>query len=361
MHPGVLPRPRPRTYVLLWFLPAVCLCFPPPASGQTPSSLNLLQPLAEDRAKVDVFSGADRQFVRGRLLEVTPSTLVLEGRTGRAEVPAAEVREVWSPGGPRYRKPVIVGTAFGLSIGLLAKAGEGDCRDPTSLCATDGPVTGTDIAIVTAIGASSGLGWAWWKRHPRHLLYLSSEAMAEMGPPPGASSPVPSSPVPVAVRPDWQELARLQGGTVEVASRGSGTTLKGTLLSVTPRTIHLLVAGEPYIVPQPEVRKVWSEPRASWWSVVVASLYYGVPWGGVIAVASCGSGAQSDEWSACDSQAFGITIGAYAALFTVAVAKQRHDALAYDASRPAPTSSSAFVLQPLLSPRAVGVRGAFTF
>jgi hypothetical protein len=180
--------------------------------------------------------------------------------------------------------------------------------------------------------------------------------MAEMGPPPGASSPVP-----VGVRPDWQALASLQGGTVEVASRGSGTTLKGTLLSVTPRTIHLLVAGEPYIVPQPEVRKIWSEPRASWWAVVVGSLCYGLPWGGVIAAVSCGSGTQSDEWSACDSQALGITIGAYAALFTVAVSKQRHDALAYDASRPAPTSSSAFVLQPLLSPRAVGVRGAFTF
>jgi hypothetical protein len=356
MHPGVLWQKRPRTRVLLWLVPAVCLCLSPPAVGQTPSSLNLLSPLAEDRAKVDVFSGADRQFVRGRLLEVTPSTLVLEGRTGRTEVPAAEVREVWSPGGPRYRKPVIVGTAVGLSFGLLAKAGEGDCRDPTSLCATDGPVTGTDIAIVTAIGASSGLGWAWWKRHPRHLLYLSSEAMAEMGPPPGASSPVP-----VGVRPDWQELAGLQGGTVEVASRGSGTTLKGTLLGVTPRTIHLLVAGEPYVIPQPEVLKVWSEPRAPWWSVVAGSLYYGLPWGAVVAAASCGSGTQSDEWSACDSQALGITIGAYAALFTVAVYKQRHDALAYDRSRPVPASSSGLVLQPLLSPRAVGVRGAFTY
>jgi len=356
MDTGVFSHQRPRTCVPLWLVPAVCLCLSPPASGQTPSSLNLLKPLAEDRAKVDVFSGADRQFVRGRLLEVTPSTLVVEGKKGRTDVPAADVREVWSPGGARYRNPVIVGTAVGLGFGLLAKAGEGDCSDPTSLCATDGPVTGTDFAVVAAIGAASGLGWAWWKRHPRHLLYLSSEAMAEMGPPPDASSPMP-----VAVRPDWQELAGLQGGTVEVASRGSGPALKGTLLSVTPRTIHLLVAGEPYVIPQPEVRKVWSEPRASWWSVAVGGLYYGLPWGAVIAAVSCGSGTQPDEWSACDSRALGITIGAYAALFTVAVAKQRHDALVYDRSRPVPAASPKLTLQPLVSPRAVGIRGAFAF
>jgi len=354
MHAGVFSQQRPRTRVLLWIVLAICLRLSPPASGQSLSSLSLLQPLAEDRAKVDVFSGANREFVRGRLLEVTPSMLVVEGRKGRTEVTAAEVREVWSPGGPRYRKPLIVGTAIGIGLGLLAKVGEGDCRDPTSLCATDGPVTGTDFAIITAVGASSGLGWAWWKRQPRHLLYLSPEAMAEMGPSPGASGSSPA-----AVRADWQALAGLQGGTVEVASRGSGTTLKGTLLSVTPRTIHLLVAGEPYIVPQPEVRKVWSEPRASWWSVVVGGLYYGLPWGGVIAAVSCGS--EGGAWTSCDTRAVWITIGAFGTLMTYGVAHQRHDALAYDASRPAPTSSSTFVLQPLLSPRAVGVRGAFTF
>ena len=356
MHAGVLSHQRSGPRVLLWLVSAICLSLSPPASGQPPSSLSLLHPLAEDRARVDVFSGASREFVRGRLLDVTDATLVVEGRKGRTEVAAAEVREVWSPGGARFKKPLIVGTAIGLGLGLLAKAGEGDCSDPTSLCATDGPVTATDFAIVTAVGAASGLGWAWWKRQPRHLLYLSPEAIADMGPSPGVSASSPA-----AVRPDWQALASFQGGTVEVASRGSGTTLKGTLLSVTPRTIHLLVAGEPYIVPQPEVRKVWREPRASWWSVLVGSLYYGLPWGGVIAAASCGSGAQSDEWSACDSQALGITVGAYAALFTVAVSKQRHAALAYDASRPVPAPSSAFMLMPILGPRAAGVRGAFTF
>ena len=356
MNIGALSRRPPRTRVLLCLFAAASLWWPPPASGQTPTSLNLLKPLAEDRAKVDVFLGADRQFVRGRLLEVTPSALVLDGRTGRTDVPASEVREVWSPGGARYRKPLIVGTAVGLGLGLLAKAGEGDCSDPTSLCATDGPFTGTDIAIVTAVGASSGLGWAWWKRHPRHLLYLSSEAMAEMVPPPDASSPIP-----VPVRPDWQELAGLQGRTVEVASRAGRTTLKGTLLGVTPRTIQLLVAGEPYVIQQAEVRKVWSEPRTPWWTVVAASLYYGVPWGGVIAAASCGSSTQSDEWSDCDSRALGITIGAQAALATFAVAKQRHDALVYDRSRPVPAAPSSLTLQPILGRRAVGLRGALTF
>lgn len=105
MDPGVLLHQRPRPCVLLWLVPATCLCFSPPAFSQTPSSLILLQPLAEDRARVDVFSGANREFVRGRLLDVTDSMLVLEGRKGRTEMAAAEVREVWRPGGPLRCSP----------------------------------------------------------------------------------------------------------------------------------------------------------------------------------------------------------------------------------------------------------------
>lgn len=355
MHPGVLSHRRPRACALRWFVAVACLCLSPPASGQTPSSMLLLQPLAEDRARVDVFSGSNREFVRGRLLDVTDSALVVEGRKGRTELAAAEVREVWSPGGPRYRKPLIVGTAVGLGLGLLAKAGEGDCNDPASLCATDGPVRAGDIALVTALGTASGLGWAWWKRQPRHLLYLSPEAMAPTGP-----SPDPSGAAPPAMRADWEALAGLQGATVEVAARGSATTLKGPLVSVTPQAVQLLVDGEPYIVRQPEVQRVWREPRASWWTVPAGSIYLSMGPSLLIALAACASRPDEEEAS-CWGQVWGITAGAIAIWGTTVVAKQRRDALAYDASRLVPATSSSLTLQPLLSPRAVGIRGAFTF
>lgn len=337
-------------------MPAACVCLAPPASAQAPSSLGLLQPLAEDRARVDVFSGASRALVSGRLLDVTETVVVVEGRKGRTEVPAAEVREVWSPGGARFRTPLIVGTAIGLGLGLLAKAGEGDCSDPTSLCATDGPFTGADLAVVTALGAASGLGWAWWKRHPRHLLYISSDATAEMGLPQAA----PGS-APAAVRPDWLALARYEGGTVEVAARSSQVTLEGTLLRVTPQAIQLLVDGEPYVIRHADVRKLWREPRVEWWRAGVASLYNGMVWGAVISIATCGTETETNEWSACYGRTLGITSGVFAAVLGYGVSRQRHDALAYDVSRPVPASPPAFVLQPLISPRAVGVRGALTF
>jgi hypothetical protein len=356
MDPGVLSRRRPGGCVLLGLVQAVCLCLPPPAAGQTPSSLNLLRPLAEDRAKVDVFSGANRAFVRGRLLDVTDSALVLEGRNGSTEVAAADVREVWSPGGPRFRTPLIVGTAVGLGLGLLAKAGEGDCSNPASLCATDGPVRAGDIVIMTALGTASGLGWAWWKRQPRHLLYISAEALEEMGPPPGAPASAPE-----AVRPDWLALARLEGGTVEVAARSSEATLKGTLLNVTPQVLRLLVDGEPYVLRQADVRRVWSEPRTGWWRVPVGSLYYGTAWAAMISIATCGSDTETDEWSACYGKTWGITTGVVAAIIGYGVARQRHAGLTYDASRPAPAQSFTFALQPTFGRRSIGIAGACRF
>ena len=355
MSTGVLSSSRLRGCVRLGLGLAAILCCPAPSPAQLPVNLNLLKPLAEDRAKVDVFSGPRRDFVRGKLLDVTDSTLVVDGRKGRTEVPAADVREVWSPGGARYRKPLIVGTSIGFGLGLLAKAGEGDCNDPTSLCATDGPFRATDFAIMTALGTAGGLGWAWWKRHPRHLLYLSPESIAEARQSLGASA------ANAQVRQDWLQLSGLQGGTVEVAQRGSASTLKGSVVSLTPDAVLLLVDGEPYVIRQAEVRKLWREPRASWWRVAAGSLYYGTVWSSLISVAACHADPETHEGSACFGRTFGITTGVFAVLTGVGVAKQRHDALAYDASRPAPAPRSTLMLQPLLGPRAVGVRGAFTF
>jgi hypothetical protein len=364
MDPGVHSHQRPRACVLLWLVAVTCLCLSPPASGQTPSSLNLLKPLAEDRARVDVFSGANREFVRGRLLDVTDSALVVEGRKGRTEVSAADVLEVWSPGGPRYRRPVIVGSAIGLGLGLLAMAGDGDCNDPTSLCATEGPFTGGDVAIVTALGAASGLGWAWWKREPRHLLYLSSQPTAESHavPEPRIPEPAAEPPAPATaeVRPDWLSLGALEGRTVEIAQRGNAAILTGPLVAVTPEAIKVLVNGEPFVVRQREVSKVWREPRVGWWRVPIASLYLAIGPSLLVSLAACSSRPEAEE-SECAGRTYGITAGVMGVLTSYSVARQRYGALAYDASRPVPAAPSSLTLQPLLSRRAVGIRGAFTF
>ena len=364
MNLGVISGRRPCGLLLSFLLAVAGMFMPAPASAQPPSNLNLLQPLAEDRAKVDVIWGPRREFVRGRLLDVTDSALLLEGRKGRTEVPATDVIEVWSPGGPRYRKPVIVGSAIGLGLGLLAMAGDGDCNDPTSLCATDGPVTGGDIAIVTAVGAASGLGWAWWKRQPRHLLYLSSQPATASNAAPEPRVPTPAAEAPAAVsaevRPDWLSLGALEGRTVEIAQRGSAATLKGPLVAVTPEAIKVLVNGEPFVVRQREVSRVWSEPRLGWWHVPVASLYLAIGPSLVVALAAC-THLPDNEEPGCGATTYGITAGVMGVLTSYGVARQRHDALAYDASRPVPSAKSAFVLQPVLGRRAVGIRGAFTF
>jgi hypothetical protein len=212
MSLGVISGRRPSGLVLSFLLAVAGILLPAPALAQPPSNLSLLQPLAEGRAKVDVIWGPRREFVRGKLLDVTDSALLLEGRKGRTEVPAGDVLEVWSPGGPRYRKPVIVGSAIGLGFGLLAMAGNGDCNDPTSL----------------------------------------------------------------------------------------------------------------------------------------------------VSLAAC-SHLPDNEESECAGRTYGITAGVMAVLTGYSVARQRHNALAYDASRPVPAASSVLVLQPMLGPGAVGIRGAFSF
>jgi hypothetical protein len=158
MNLGVISGRRPCGLLFPLLLAAAGTCLPAPSSAQPPPTLKLLQPLAEDRANVDIVTGTRRTTVRGTLLEVSESALVLDGPNGRMEFPASDVREVWNPGGPRFRKPLIIGTAVGLGLGLLAKAADGDCMDPASSCAVDGPMTAGDIAVVTAVGAATGLG-----------------------------------------------------------------------------------------------------------------------------------------------------------------------------------------------------------
>jgi hypothetical protein len=366
VHPGVLSRGQLYRYLCRSLLLAAGLLLPGPATAQPPTNLNLLQPLAEDRAKVDIVAGTRHTTVRGTLLEVSESALVLDGPHGRTEFPASDVREVWNPGGPRFRTPLIIGTAVGLGLGLITKAADGDCSDPASSCAKDGPMTAGDIAALTAVGAATGLGWAWWRREPRQLLYLGPE------PPPvpaGAVTPAPAlpeaavptpTPATTDVRPDWLSLGALQGVTVEVARRGAWNTVKGPLLAITPDTIQVLVNGTPFVIRQPDVHKVWNEPRIRWWVVPVAGLYFTLGTGTLATAVACGAVPEAEQ-SDCAGWAFGITAAVNVSLLSYGVAKQRRDALVYDSSRPVPARTSALTLQPLLGRHAVGVRGAFTF
>jgi hypothetical protein len=327
-------------------LMAVVLLLPLPASAQPATSLTLLKPLADERTTVDIVSAEHQQPIRGRLFNVSDAALAIEGPKGLIEFPAGTVREVWNPGGPRYRKPLIIGTAVGLGVGLLAKAGDGDCGDPTSSCALDGPMTGGDIAIVTALGTATGLGWAWLKRHPKRLLYLSREPAA--------------TPDETAVRPDWLALDRFRVHRIEVATRGHASTLKGTLGAVTAESIEIVAGGKPVVVPQADVQRVWNGVRAPWWTVPAGALYGAIGLGSLVAVGVC-SFVPDDAGSTCAGAAYGISAGTLAAALTYVNVKTRRETLVYDASRPAPATKTALRLQPLLGRRAVGIAGAYSF
>lgn len=357
-------QPRPRALVSGWLVLAAVLVPWAVASAQSVSSLNDLKPLAEGRARVDVVTGERRATVRGTLLQVSESALVLDGKKGATELPAAEVREVWNPGGPRFLKPVVIGTAVGLGVGLLAKAGDGDCSDPTSSCAVDGPMTAGEIAIVTSLGTATGLGWAWWKRQPKRLLYRAPEpspapeSAARPGVPEAAAAP--SLPAAADVRPDWLSLGGLHGRKIEVAQRGKGTTVKGPLITVRPEAIEVLVDAKPLVIARPEVEKVWKEPRAPWWIVPVSAVYFGTIPGALIALPTCTAFDEPRE-NTCAGWTIGATVGVVGSTSAYLIAKQRREALVYNASRPVPVPKTTLTLQPVLAPHAVGVRGALTF
>lgn len=364
MRPRVRSSSRAGSFVLASLVPVACLCLTPPASGQTVSSLILLKPQTDGRATVDVVSGANRELARGKLLVVTDSALTLEGTAGTTEIPAAEVREVWSPGGRRYRKPLIIGAAVGLGLGLMAKAAEGDCNDPTSSCATDGPFTAGDVAITTALGTATGLGWAWWKRHPKRLLYLAPEPKPA---PEGAVKPgapvapaAPPEPAMTEVRPDWLALAALRGRKIEVEQRGKWSTIKGPVVAVTPEAIQLLVDGQPLAVPQAEVRKVWNEPRLGWWHVPAGALYGTIGIGSLVTIAAC-IAVEEPAQSTCAAWAYGATAGTLGIFMSYGIALQRREALVYDSSRAAPARTSTLTFQPMLGRRGIGIMGAVSF
>src|SRR5438876_8105286 len=178
----------------------------------------------EPGSQVELVVGSDHPVVRGRLVDLTPTSIVLATSAGAREFPIGDVHEIWQlgrrPG--RYLKGSFIGVGVGLALGGLAKAGEGDCNDPKSLCATDGPVRASDIASAGVVGAVTGVSVAWFRRGTRQLVFLPS--VESPGPPPDLPPPVEASSLP-----DQQWLALSEslkpGGLVEV-DRGNARLLR---------------------------------------------------------------------------------------------------------------------------------------
>jgi hypothetical protein len=118
---------------------------------QTVRSLPALSP----GAVIDVVQ-ADRQIVPGRVISVSTTGLDIETADGVRRFPATEVAEIWRFERHSLRKPLLIGSAVGVLLAAALQAGQGDCRDPNSPCATDGPVTAADYAVGAVFCAGVG-------------------------------------------------------------------------------------------------------------------------------------------------------------------------------------------------------------
>jgi hypothetical protein len=301
----------------------------------------------EPGSRVELIVGSDHPVVRGRLVDLTPTSIVLATSAGAREFPIGEVHEIWQlgrrPG--RYLKGSFIGAGVGLALGGLAKAGEGDCNDPKSLCATDGPVRASDIAGAGVVGALTGVSVAWFRRGTRELVFLPAASLeGEQGTSEASSLP------------DQQWLALSEslkpGGLVEV-DRGNARLLRAPVIEITPSSIVLLIEAQRYAVPRESVRKVWRD-RDAWWHGPAAGLYFGTIWGLFAAGAICD---RNDD--ACIGRAWGWATGIATAATTSLSLAYNHRALVYDVSRSRPTKHA--VMEPLLGRRVIGINYSLTF
>lgn len=308
---------------------AACLglCFLVPTKLHAQSSVSevaALSALTPDRPAIEVFTTRGLR-IAGRLVEVTDTLLVLETRSGRREVPCDTVDNAWRPERVKWRRGLIWGSIVGASLAGLARFGQGDCADPTSLCATEGPATLAESTIVTVMGAGMGAYIAWTRRVPRHLLYVSERGFGTPEIEPSAEEFVPSA---------WLELKdRLAvGNRFEIDQRSNTAIIRGTLVGITPHAIQLLVEKEPYIIPRTDVRKIWT-PRLSWRRAIFGATLAMSEFAMITVAVVCGG--DSDAEDPCVDRVLGWSAVAGIGIEGWRVFRTNRNALIYNADKPA--------------------------
>ncbi len=324
-----------------------------PAQSQTvtASDTRLLLPLATRHSDVEVVTG-DGDLLRGRLMDASSSSVVIESSSIRSQIPLGNVRSIWRPAQTHVWRDVLVGAGVGVGLGGLAMAGQGDCQDPNSVCAQNGAVTASDVAILAGIGAGVGATIAWWRPSPRHLAYLADTGLTDEPIPPGLD--------PRAYT--WGLVASRLGEPVEVQEAGRSGARKGTLVGLTPTAMSLLIDGEPYIFRHSDVRRVW-KPRRSYWWVPLLTAWGTFEFGVLPAALVCGDKPAED---ACYDQVIGIAAVAAGTIATVRTLAHNESALIYEASGPmaAPTSATprrAISVAPMVGRGRTGVACAVRF
>ena len=135
----------------------------------------------------------DGTWHEGRLAGFSEAGVDLDVGNTRVQLMQERVWEVWtSSKRSRHRgvKPGFFwGVGVGVALGTAAYFAQGDCSDPTSVCAEEGKFTGGDVALTGlvsgGIGALIGLAVGGSVEEPRRLYIAPAR-----GAPPAAASAV---------------------------------------------------------------------------------------------------------------------------------------------------------------------------
>lgn len=164
----------------------LALVLPSAAYAQLARTPADLRRLVSGGDQIDVVAGA-REIVPGRLVDVSEASIVVSTSAGVRAFAWNDVHEVWRVRRPSLWKALAAGAAVGAGLGGLAKLGEGDCDDPESLCATEGPITAADFVGATTAGALVGGATTLFLRR-RTLVFFPAGREETLG------TPEPSSP-----------------------------------------------------------------------------------------------------------------------------------------------------------------------
>jgi hypothetical protein len=319
------------------------------ASAQGPADALWSLPLLPPGAAVDVVQ-ADRQIVAGRVVSASSSGVVVQTADGVRRYPATEVAEIWKVERHSLWKPVLIGSGVGALLAVALQAGQGDCRDPTSLCATDGPVTAGDYAQAVALGAGIGAAISLIGRR-RALVYsvdtIAVESVAALD---RESAPPPA---------EWVAMAAALGTGATVTVDVPRRQFEGSVVSVDDSAITLKMDERPYLIPRDSVRRVARPPDMSRWWVLAAPVVGGMDGavvGALFGAPYCLGRYDDDErQDRCAGTAASIGAAIGATLYTVLAWHATRSHVIYDASAATQHKPKGMV-QPMLTNRSVGVR-----